>query len=77
MTLEEVLMEKFKVLPMNRKQQVLDFVEFLESRENVKKPRVSLWGIWADLDVNITEEDIREARNEMWRGYTEDTENEK
>ena len=29
------------------------------------------------MNVNITEEDIREARNEMWRGYTKDTEDEK
>ena len=26
---------------------------------------------------DLTEEDIREARNEMWRGYTKDTEDEK
>jgi hypothetical protein len=31
----------------------------------------------AHLNIKITDEDIREARNEMWRGYTKDTENEK
>ena len=78
MTSEEVLLEKFKVLPPNRQQELLDFAEFLESKEAINKtPRVSLKGIWADMNVNITEEDIREARNEMWRGYTKDTENEK
>jgi hypothetical protein len=29
------------------------------------------------MNINITDEDIREAQNEMWRGYTKDTENEK
>ena len=77
MTSEEVLLEKFKVLPVNHQQELLDFAEFLEKKVADKKPRVSLKGIWADLNVNITEEDIREARNEMWRGYTKDTENEK
>ncbi len=77
MTSEEVLLKKCKILSKERKQEVLDFVEFLESKETVKKPRVSLKGIWADMGVNITEKDIREARNEMWRGYTKDTENEK
>ena len=33
MTSEEVLLEKFKILPPNRKQEVLDFVEFLERKE--------------------------------------------
>jgi hypothetical protein len=78
MTAEEVLLKKFKVLPADKKQEVLDFAEFLESREAAKKPpRVSLKGALANLNINLTEEDMREARNEMWRGYTKDTENEK
>lgn len=77
MTSEEVLLEKFKVLPTNRKQELLDFAEFLEQKETSRKPRVSLKGIWSDLEIKITEADIREARNEMWRGYTKDTEDEK
>ena len=77
MTSEEVLLKTFKILPTSRKQELLDYAKILEQKEAVKKPRVSLKGIWADFDVNITAEDIREARNEMWRGYTKDTENEK
>ncbi len=34
MTVEEVLTEKVKFLPPNWKQEVLDFVEFLESKES-------------------------------------------
>lgn len=77
MTVEEAVLEKVKVLPPNRKQEVLDFVEFLESREAVKNPSRSLKGALADLNIKISDEDMREARNEMWRGYTEDTDNEK
>ncbi len=33
MTVEEVLMEKVKVLPPNRKQEVLDFVVYLEGKK--------------------------------------------
>lgn len=76
MTSEEVLLEKFKMLPINHKQELLDFAEFLSLKKNTKQKRASLKGIWKDLNVNITDHDIREARNEMWRGYTEDTENE-
>ena len=77
MTSEEILLERFKVLPAHRRQELLDFAEFLESKEAVKRPRRSLKGALADLNIKITEEDVREARNEMWRGYTKDTENEK
>ena len=33
MTAEEVLLEKFKILPVNRKQELLDFAEFLTQKE--------------------------------------------
>ena len=77
MTSEEVLLQKIKVLPPDLKQKAIEFVDSLQNEVQKKTPRVSLKGIWADLNVNITDEDIREARNEMWRGYTKDTENEK
>ena len=68
MTSEEVLLEKIKVLPPDLKQKAIEYVEALQKKVQRKTPRVSLEGIWADMDVNITEEDIREARNEMRRG---------
>jgi len=74
MTLTEAVIEKVKALPVNRQQEVLDFAEFLESKEAPKTSRRSLRGIWADERSDLTEEDLREARNEMWRGYTKDTE---
>jgi len=77
MTSEEFLLQKIKVLPPDLKQKAIEFVVSLQSEAQNKTPRVSLKGIWADMNVNITEEDIREARNEMWRGYTEDREVEK
>ena len=77
MTSEEVLLENFKVLPANRQQELLDFAESLKQKETVKQPRCSLKGALSHLNIRITEEDIRQARNEMWRGYTKDTEDEK
>ncbi len=69
MTSEEVLLEKFKMLPVNYRQELLDFAEFLQTKIQKKTPRVSLEGIWADMNVNITEEDIAEARQEMWGNF--------
>ena len=77
MTSEEVLLQTFKILPTNRKQELLDYAKTLEQKEAVKRPRRSLKGALADLHIDLTEKDLREARNEMWRGYTQDTENEK
>ena len=77
MTLEETLLEQIKVLPPDLKREAIHFVEFLQTKIKIKQPRRSLKGALANLDIKISDEDIRQARNEMWRGYTQDTEDEK
>ena len=77
MTSENVLLEKFKVLPPDLKQEAIHFVEFLESKITLPKRKKSLKSVFSDLNIKVSNEDIREARNEMWGGYTKDTENEK
>lgn len=71
MTIEETIVEKVRALPPERQQEVLDFVEFLQQRATAtgKRPLRSVKGLWSDLDVNITEEDIAEVRREMWRNF--------
>ena len=74
---EEVLLEKIKILPPKLKQKAIDYVESLQSEVKAVQKRKSLKGSLAHLNIKFTEADLREARNEMWRGYTKDTENEK
>lgn len=69
MTIEEAVVEKLRALPPERQQEVLDFVEFLEQRGTRKRPRKSAEGLWADLGITITEEDIAQARREMWGNF--------
>lgn len=69
MTVEDAVLEKLKILPTNRKQELLDFAEFLETKEGVKTPRRSLYGILADLNINVSEDDIREVRKEAWKNF--------
>ena len=76
MTVKEAVLEKLEAMPTFRQQEVLDFAEFLEAKQLVRKPRRSLKGSLAHLNIKWTEEDMRAARNEMWRGYTKDTEDE-
>lgn len=76
MTVKEVVLEKLETLPAGKQQEVLDFIEFLEAKQPSRKPRRSLQGSLAHLNFKWTEEDMRQARNEMWRGYTRDTDDE-
>jgi hypothetical protein len=77
MTSEEVIFAKIKVLPPNLKEEALHFVEFLETKIKPQENRKSLKGSLSHLNIKISDKEIQDARNEMWRGYTKDTESEK
>jgi hypothetical protein len=72
MTIEEQVLEKLRDLPPEKQKEVLEFVDALKEKNGPKKPRRSLHGLWADLNIHITEEDIAEARREMWGNFPRD-----
>ena len=37
MTIEQAVLEKIRVLPIDRQQEVLDFAEFLESKQEIRR----------------------------------------
>jgi hypothetical protein len=67
--IEQIVLERLRALPPEKQQEVLDFAEFLHHKTLPKQPRRSLLGLWADLGVKITDEDIAEARREMWGNF--------
>lgn len=69
MSIEKSLLEKLHNLPVEKQKEVLDFVESLERKPTRQRPRRSLKGLWADLGVQISPEDLAEARREMWGGF--------
>jgi hypothetical protein len=50
----------------------LETAEHLLERLRSETQTVQLGGLWEDLGIEITEEDIAEARREMWRGIEEE-----
>ncbi|UNU23672.1 DUF2281 domain-containing protein [Microcoleus vaginatus] len=69
MNLEQAVLDKLRALSPERQQEVLDFAEFLQQKTILKRPLKSVKGMWANLDINITEEDIAQARKEMWKDF--------
>ncbi|MGG6294969.1 DUF2281 domain-containing protein [Leptolyngbya sp. AN02str] len=67
--LEQAILENLRQLPPDKQQEVLDFAEFLREKIVPKQPRRSLKGLWADQNIQITEEVIAEARHEMWGNF--------
>ena len=72
MTIEERVLEKLRDLPADKQKEVLDFVDTLRQKNGMKKPLRSLRGLWKDLNIQITDEDIAEARREMWSNFPRD-----
>ncbi len=69
MPVSDLIAEKLKNLPPDKQREVLDFVEFLQGRASEKRSRRSLRGLWADLGVDLTAEQIEETRREMWGSF--------
>lgn len=69
MTTMEILVAKAKALPPEGQREVLDFVEFLGTRLGRGTPHKSLSGVLADLGVDLSAEDIDQARREAWAEF--------
>jgi EAL domain-containing protein (putative c-di-GMP-specific phosphodiesterase class I) len=69
MNLEQAVLDKLRELPPDKQQEILDFAEFLQQKNRPRKPLKSVKGLCADLKVDITEEDIAQARQEMWGNF--------
>ena len=62
-TLESELIETVRSLPPEKQQEVLGFARFLDAK--ARRPFKNIYGTWKDVDIDISEEDIAEARKEM------------
>ncbi len=65
MDIQRSIIDKVKTLPDDKQQEVLDFIEFIQQKAGVTRPRRSLKGLWADLGAKISEEDITEVRRKI------------
>lgn len=70
MTVEQQVLEKLRALPPQKQEEVLAYISRLQ--EKARQPQRSLSGLWADLGVNVSENDISEARREMWGNFPRD-----
>ena len=69
MTLKESIVETVESLSADEQKEVLDFAQFLQTKKQSdgEQPVKSLEGLWKGVD--ITREDIDEARREMWGNF--------
>lgn len=72
MRIPDLVLEKLRELPPEKQQAVLKFVESLQQDGGSTKPLKGFEGLLENYNVQITEEDIAEARREMWGNFPRD-----
>lgn len=70
MDIFQAVREKLRISPPEKQQEVLGFAEFLKVKHAPTKRLRRNWiGTAVDLSVELTEEDIAQARREMWGSF--------
>ena len=53
-------------------QEILEYAEKLRVELQVLHPRWNGKGLWADLNITSTAEDLEEDQREMWKSFPRD-----
>lgn len=69
MTLEQSILEAVRTLSPEKQQELLAHAEKLRNESGPLKPRWSGKGLWADLNITLTAEEIEENQREMWKNF--------
>lgn len=72
MSIEKSVMERLESLTPEQQVKLREFLDSLGDENVPKGPRHSLRGLFGDLGLTISEEDIDEARREMWGNFPRD-----
>jgi hypothetical protein len=68
-SLEQAILEAVRALPPDKQYEILDHANRLRDQTPEKKPLRSVKGLWADLDVCLSTEEIDAAQHEMWKNF--------
>ena len=71
---EKEMIQTFRALPPEKKREALDFLEFLRSRFSKKPGRQKLKGLWKDMQIDIHDQDITDARHQLWSSFPREVE---
>ena len=72
MSVEEAILEVVRTLPTDKQQEILTHATRLREETAPKKPFKSVEGLWADLGISLSAEEIDENQREMWKNFPRD-----
>jgi len=69
MSLEQAILEAVQALPADKQQEVLDHAARLRDEVGRQSAFKSIRGLWADLGISLTQEELDENQRDMWRTF--------
>jgi hypothetical protein len=69
MSIEEAILEKVRALPPDKQSELLAVASSMAAEPQTKVPLRSPEGLWAEFDIDISAEEIKELRREMWKNF--------
>ena len=70
--LEQSILEAVRMLSPEEQREILEHAEKLRRQSKPSIPRWSGKGLWADLNIKLTAEEIEENQREMWKSFPRD-----
>jgi hypothetical protein len=72
MSLEQAILEAVRALPAEKQREVLNHAARLRDETGRKIPFKSVRGLWGDLGISLSPEEIEENQRDMWRNFPRD-----
>ena len=72
MSLEQSILDAVRALPAEKQQELLIHAERLRNEAKRSQPRRSGKGLWADLNITLTAQEIEENQRDMWKNFPHD-----
>jgi hypothetical protein len=69
MSVEQAILEAVRALPAEKQREILSHATKLRDEAAPKKPFKSIKGLWADLGISLSAEEIEENQREMWKNF--------
>jgi hypothetical protein len=69
MSLEQAILEAVRALPAEKQQEILHHATRLRRQTAGRKPLRSVKGLWSDLGVSLSAEELSENQREMWKDF--------
>jgi hypothetical protein len=68
-SVEDAILDAVRALPADKQQQILNHANRLRQEAGPKMPFRSIKGLWSDLGISLSAEEIEENQREMWKNF--------